>query len=330
MSKTLIRVFLLLLAVSVMLCFAACNNTPDNGGNEGSNEGGNNEGGNNGGNESDDPSASIDWENVQLDGMPLIYNKIARFQVVYTVEASPAAVRAAEDLVTKLREFGIKIGDAVSDQDAADVKDCEIIIGTGARHRGDDVNVSSRYLGKSGYTGKIVGNKIVLAGGTAMLTKDVCNKFIKDQLGITNKTRELNEVAIDSNYFIENLTEYGISTITVGGVDLSEFTVVTDIADMGNFAKDNITNFREEIYAASGYWLDEGKASEMDSYQHKIIIRYAPVINSKYSENGFAAYVEGGDLIIECSYANAFDAAYKKFIEDEITDKMNSVKLSSA
>ncbi|MBR2650634.1 MAG: hypothetical protein IKD45_03155, partial [Clostridia bacterium] len=327
MKRKLISLLALMLALAVMLCFAACNNTtpPDNGnGNEGTGgEGGSGEG------EGGSTDPEIDWDNVPLDGMPLIYNKVARFQVVYTVEGAATAVRAAEDLVAELRDFGIEIADAVSDKDAADVKDCEIIIGTGARHRGDEANVSARYLGKSGYTGKIVGERIILAGGTSTLTKDVFNSFVKDQLGITNKTRELGDVAIDADYFLEVLTEYGISTITIGGVDLSEFTVVTDLDGMANFSTANITGFREEIYAASGYWLNEGKVEDMDSYEHKIVIRYSPTINEKYRDDGFAAYVDGGDLIIECSYANAFDSAYETFITKEITDKMNSVKLSS-
>ena len=79
MKNIFVKLLLLALCACFVLCMFACNTTPDNGGNEGeNNEGGNDEGGNNGGgNENDDPAASIDWENVPLEGMPLVYNKIA-------------------------------------------------------------------------------------------------------------------------------------------------------------------------------------------------------------------------------------------------------------
>ncbi len=326
MKNNFLKILLLILSLSLAFCLFGCSvETPDG-------ESGDNEDEVNKPAEPDEGGSSdtIDWENVPLDGLVLIYNNKARFQVVYTVEGGSAAVRAAEELVATLRELGVEVADAVSDKDAADVKDCEIIIGTGARHRGDEVNVGQRYLGAKGYTVRTVGTRIVIAGGSASLTKGLYNDFVENQLGIGKKTTELPEVAIAEDYGIEQLTEYTIPSISVAGVDLSEYTLIIDVEGASNFAFDEIREFPEMLYSVSGYWLDVGTVENAASYEHKFIIRYTENMKEEYREDGFAAYVDAnGDFIIECSYANAFDATYNEFMTSAVFNKMKAINFAA-
>ncbi|MBR2650635.1 MAG: hypothetical protein IKD45_03160 [Clostridia bacterium] len=316
MKNILIKLLLLTLAMAVMLCLAACNNTtPPEGGGEGEGEG-------EGTGENKDPDTSIDWDKVPLEGMPLIYNKVARFQVVYTTDGGSTGVREAEDLVARLVELGVEIGPAVSDKDAKDVRDCEIIIGTGARHRGDEVNVSKRYLGNDGMVIKIVGNRIIIAGGSPNLLKDAVTHFTKNELDLYDKKlKELKELDVDPTYFMERLTDYYFDSISIAGNSIADYTVVEDFGDFAYMAysKEAIEAFREELYQSSGFWLDLGKAENIDSYDKKIIIRYNPDMEN---EAGFAAYVDAdSNLIVECAYANSFDTAYRKFVDKTIFDQ---------
>ena len=312
MKNILLKLLLLMLSLSMVFCLFACNKDEapddDNGGN------GDNTSDDNKPDEGGDPADSIDWDSIEVDGMPIISQGIARFQVVYTTDAGSTGIREAENLVKTLRDLGVTIGDAVSDKDAADVKDCEIIIGTGARHRGDEVNVSSRYLGEKGLTIKIVGTRIVIAGGSAAELKTAINYYVKNEMKISSKTTEIKELAVDDTYFQEKLTTYLIESITVNGIDLREYTVIEDFAAVieEGYELENVKNFGEELYSNSGYWLEYGKLENIDSYEHKVIFRYTKDMD----ESGFNSYIDdNGDWIIECAYANAFDNAYYAFMK---------------
>ena len=304
-----------MLCVLCALSLFACNTTPDNGGGEG-NE---NEGGENNGGENKDPADLIDWDSLPLDGLALISNNIARFQIVYTNEMGSAGIREAEALVTKLTELGVKVRPAVSDKDAKDVRDCEIIIGTGARNRGDEVNVDRRYLGEDGILIKIVGTRIVIAGGNAKMQKQAVKHYVEEEMGINDKkTKELPELAVNPEFFMEMLTEYYFESIKIDGTDIREYTLIEDF-DSVSYSLAKISAFREDLYDQSGIWLNLGSTELIDTYEKKIIIRYNPAMEEKA---GFASYIEDGDWIIECAYANAFDDAYEELLDKLIFDEV--------
>jgi hypothetical protein len=320
-----IKLLLLALSLSIMLCIISCNqdNAPDNGGNNDDTSTDTP-----GGDENDD---GIDWDNLPLEGLALIYNGKARFQVVYTSFSGSSAIREANNLVSELRELGVDVADAVSDKEAADVRDCEIIIGTDVRNRGEEVCISDKYLGEDGYCIKVVGTRIVIAAPSSTKLRTAVNFYKKDQFGITNKTKEINQLAVDPAYFEEVLTEYDITKITIGGVDLREYTIFedyTDIPSSAGYSVSELKGFRDDLYEESGYWLEYGKLENIDSYEKRIIFRYV-ADKSAMDEAGFAAYVaKNGDFIVECSYANAFNDAFKPFIENLIYGKQGEVRIS--
>ena len=105
MKKILIA---LLLMLALAFCLVACNgndtpDTPDNG-DVGDTPGGD------GNTDEPTPGDGIDWENTGLDGLALIYNGKARFQVVYTAESGATALRIANAFVERLRELNTKRG----------------------------------------------------------------------------------------------------------------------------------------------------------------------------------------------------------------------------
>ena len=92
--------------------------------------------------DSEGDSGEIDWDNLPMNGLALIYNGKARFQVVYATEAGSTAIREANNFVTRLRELGVDVADPVADTAADSVSDCEIIIGASVRNRSEELTVS--------------------------------------------------------------------------------------------------------------------------------------------------------------------------------------------
>lgn len=284
------------------------------------------EGNGNGDGEGEGEGEDEDDDDVQLEGLVLIKRGKAQFQVVYTANAGSDGIRAAKDFVANLRGYGVEINDPIPDSDADAVTDCEMIIGTGARHRGDECNISDRYLGAKGYAIKVTGNRVVIAGGAPSYTLEALNSFVKYQMKITNRTEEVVNIAVKEDYYYESLTQYLLKSVTIAGVDASEYTLVYDISGMGLYDTGVITNFREGLYQASGIWLDLGRVADMDTYEHKFLIRFV----SDAGDTGFRAYVDGKDFIVECSYANAFEAAFEKFASKYFYDRINTLKLNPA
>lgn len=331
MKRILLLLLLLILAAAITL--TACNKDGQGDVNDGgTTDGGTTDDTDNGDKPGGDDTEGdgIDWDNTGLDGLPLIYDGKARFQVVYTSEGGASAIKAANNLVERLRELGVEIGDAVSDKDAAAVKEYEVIIGSGARNRGDDVAISARKLGENGEIVKLFGTKLLIAAGTSAKTKTLCESYVSFTWGIKSNTKELKQLAIDPSYVHEKKTEYYIESITVAGTDLGEYTLITDLGDAVLYDVKSIKSFVSDLYDVSGYWLEAGESELADTYPHKVIIRYNPTLDEKYREDGFAAYVDAsGDLIVECSYANAFANSFYKFANKYFYSKDGKVKLES-
>ena len=341
-KSTVIALIVFCLALSLML--VGCNGDSGNGGNNdtdnGTTDGGNTDtdgdGGNSdteGGDDTDGNGGStdgIDWDNTGLEGLALVFEGKARFRVVYTSESGTSALRLANNFVKDLRTLGVEVGDAISDQSADDVTDCEIIIGTSVRHRGEELSISERELGKDGFCVKIVGNKILIAGGSTEKLESVFDYYKKNEMGITKKTKAIKELAVDPAYSQLTYTEYDVSYVRIGTKELRDYVIVQDFGDLDTkaFALDNIKDFREDLYNTAGYWLDCVSVSDMDNYDNRIIFRYVSD-KSAMDESGFKMYVDGSDFIIECSYANAFDSTYYSCMYDLVLGKTSPVTIAT-
>lgn len=259
---------------------------------------------------SEDSAPSTDDSEIEVeDGLVLISNGIANFQIIYTGEVGSEALKSARDVVNSLRKLGVTVSDPISDSNAKLVKSCEIIIGTAARHRGDECNIDAKHLGVDGYTVKTVGKRIVIAGGTSAKTAEALKSYVSTQMKIDDSTASLSYCKVNKDYNIEKLTDYRIDSITINGTDLSNYTLIVNIDGIGAFKKESITSFRQKLYDASGYWLDTDAASNSEKHNNKFIIQFT----NDAGDDGFRAYVSGADFIVECAFANAFNNCFEKF-----------------
>lgn len=269
-------------------------------------------------------------DDLPLDGLILIRKNIAQFKVVIASGAGGEGRRAAGELVDLLKDtLRVEISDTVEDKDASAVSDCEIIIGTGCKNRPASCNISADDLGPEGYVIKAVGNRIVIAGGTATLTRSAVNKFIKDELGVTDETESLRNIAVSPNLKVEVLTKYDIESLKIGTTDISNYVLACDMNDFEVFPN-RITKLQNVIKTYTGERLSIVDLKDCTT-QKKIVMRFLPFDVDKNGKrtykDGFYAYAKGGDLYIECEYKNAFDDCLDEFIKTYITSKKGKVTI---
>ncbi len=263
----------------------------------------------------------------EKEGLVLIENGKANFQIVLTTNAGSDSRRKAKELVKQLKNMGIEISEPVEESKADLMTDCEIIIGTGAKHRGPEFDVNDKDLGKDGRLVKIVGKKILIAAGTAQNTAKLFENYITNEMKITAKTTAIDSLVVDTKYSVELETKYLIDTIKVNGVDFKDYVVVYDIDGMKDF---NTGYFRDEfadkLYETSGCWFEEGSVDQISTYANALIFKFT----NDAGENGFRVYSDGKHLYAECSYANAFERAFEEFANEKIFNAGKNVTLDSS
>jgi len=268
----------------------------------------------------DDKDKDDNNEEVKLDGIVLIKDSQAKFKLVNTSNMGSAARRAVENFIETLDMLGVEGAESVEDGKADLVTDCEIIVGTGARNRGDECNISVHDLGDEGYIIKAVGNKVVIAGGTQEMTLTAFNLFLKDYLGIDEDTKELKNLAVPEDINVLKETVYSVDSISIAGNPISRFKLITPTNDPV-IKSTYIKSIQNKLYAISGNWLEIVTENNATDDMRKIIVR----TTSDAGEDGFRVKVEDGNFIIECAYKNVFKTQLDKFLEEKIYNKKGNV-----
>lgn len=307
--KGFIAIFLILcLAV---FAFAACNKNPD-----------------------PDPDGDTGDNGDQappvLDGdvLTLIREGKVNFRVVKTTKIGGSeAIKAVANFVEKLRALGLDVADAVADNDESAVTDCEIIIGAGAQYRGDECNVDTYELGEDGYIVKVVGARVVIAGGSDEMLVEALDKFTEQVMGITDKTTSLaaETVTVKTDKVIKQDTEYDVTDIKISDnkVSLSKYYLSYDRTDTVSGTMAN--TIRNAIYKASGIHLPlEHEAAEGTNITYRVIVR----IVANAGEGAFKVSIDKDDnLLFECSYADGFAKGVEAFLGKYLTGKKGVVRI---
>ncbi len=259
-------------------------------------------------------------DDVPLDGLVLVRNNVAQFKVVIASGAGSEGRRAAGELVDTLRALGVEIEDAIEDRKADAVTDCEIIVGVGAKNRPDGCAILASDLGNEGYVIRAVGSRIVIAGGTATLTRSTVKMFIEDCLGITADTETLENKAVDEDLEIYVPTEYSLDSITIAGSAVSDYVIVCDENDTNVYPM-AVMEVKNTIYGALGVNLEICDVKNVTA--NKKQIRLATVADA--GEGGFRVYISGSDMVIECALGAMFYDVVSEFVKDNISSKTGNV-----
>jgi hypothetical protein len=311
MKKNIQNILLLMLALVMALSFASCG-TDDGAGNT---DGGNDTAGD--GTNTETPPAD---ENADPENVVLIKNSTAQFRIVIAQDESDAAVRKSlESFISNLKDIGVEVEALVNDTDAASVTDCEIIVGTGVQNRDSKYVLNARDYGEDGYVIKVVDNKVLIGGGNASQTKTAFDYFVKNVVKLTSKTKEMSELKLERTYEKLKETKYLIDSVEIAGNDLSEYVFVTNVKTSAN---PTIKNFRENLYTATGYWLENVKPENVQEGQK---VFYVNIVENA-GDSGFRAYVDSSEnFVVECAYSNAIDGAFEHLTKTYIFDKLGDV-----
>ena len=317
--RAIILLLCLILALSVLV---SCNQTPGNTDGTGDTGGENTGGESTGGNGTD---TDADGGETESDRIVLTEGGKASFRFVTTSAAGSSAIKSIERAIRLMRNAGIEVKDRVGDSKQADVSEYEIIVGTDVRFR-EGAAVSRVDVGPRGYVIKAVGNKIVIAGGTAELTDRALGIFLDTYLGIDGISAD-STVSVEKTLYECLNTEYTVGKITLGGKDLSEYVLMLDVDGARDFTLDSIYDFSDMLFDSAGYLLEQIDPINADEVENKIIIRHNPSMQ-RYADAGFAAYFEGESFVIECGYANAFGESFAHFAESEIFSRAGGAEIN--
>ena len=308
--KTLYKLLLLLLALAMVFSIASC-------GEDGGDTSTDGDGGG-------DTVTPPDNGNDDPENLALIENGKANFKIVIASGADAAVRKAVEGFISDLQDIGVDIGKSVNDTSVADVSDCEIIVGTGVKNRDAKYVLNPKDYGDDGYIIKIVDNKVLIGGGNVEQTRTAFDYFVKNVVKLSGKVKELNEFKLERTYEKLKETKYLIESVEIAGVDLSEYVLATDLKMSDH---PNIQSFRNELYSATGYWLDSVAEDAVPEGKHAFCVKLVEDAGS----TGFRAYVDADkNFIVECAYANATDVAFSHLVDSVIFNKLGNVTISKS
>ncbi len=247
------------------------------------------------------------------------------FKIVTASTLTEEELSEVDRFITTLTDLGLIIPDAISDEDESAVTSREIIFGKNVKHREGCV-VTQRDIGDEGYCIKVVGEKIVVAGGSTELFSEAVTLLLTEGLGITESTpadRYMN-LTVAQDFERIKTTRYKISTATVGGVDLGEYV----LSYSSNETIDEIVALiRDTVHEYTGITLrTEAELAEGEVAEHKFIIR----ISSGKSGAGFTVSTAGKDLMMSCYTTKRFMLGVEHWIADMITaEGLDSIDLGA-
>ncbi len=208
--------------------------------------------------------------------------------------------------ISALHKLGITAEAVRDDLDPHDLE-YEVLIGTFVGR--DEATVSKYILGNKGYTIRVVGNKIVILGGTEESLTLAFDLFVSQYLRFDDGTKS---ITLDKDHNKTVRETYAITSLSVDGVELSDggFKLVCDPNDESAMAAARLMQVR--MYDSAGYYLEiterhDGRA---------IVLRSA----EKSDDDGFKAYTSDGSLYIECQYPPLFEAEMEKYLLFTIAD----------
>ena len=260
-----------------------------------------------------DPDPAPEPEDEVLE---LISEGVVNFTVVRTGDLKSGGVKKAQNLVKDLEKLGLNTT-LVADSDAEAVTECEVIIGSGAKNR-EGCNIDYHTLGKDGYVIKVIGKRVVIAGGTDDALCEAVDVFREKVLGLTEDTETLAgaTITMKATDVYERGSEYDLVDIKVGAKgSLKRGYYISTNSDKSDVSE-AITQLRLAIYNESGIWLPlESDLPAGESAEH--FVRVNEVADA--GEGGFRAYVDDDDnLIIECSFLfhieRGIDAFLNKYV----------------
>ena len=246
---------------------------------------------------------------VENSDLTLIEDGEVLFRIVSGSDLNSDSLKQITKFVSGLKKLDLEV-ESVDFTSEADDTLIEVLVGT-VTTRGDAYYVDPHTLGEEGYLIKSIGNKIIVIGGSPEETADALEMFIEKLIGYTSKTKELDNVTIESKQWKEKpQTKFNITSISVGGEEMKGYNIAVN-TDAKAYETVALT-LQSTLYSRAGLWLDIvpfDKATEKSILIKKVAVGEA-------GENGFRVFVDGTKLVLECAHDNKLEDAMDEFISE--------------
>jgi len=238
--------------------------------------------------------------------IPLIENGSTKFTLLKPIGVSDAVL----DIIIDFRDLfkkktGINIELEYEDQDEAVNDDFEILIGITQRPESKEKTDELRH---KDYFYGIVGNKLVITGGSADAISDAINRFTRKVLDPAIAQDKQNvTLKLEDNYY--EYAKYYFNSAKIGDTDLKEFSIVyadDDLYAAEVFAK----KLQEKFKVKSGFTLPIVKDSEAES-ANEIVIGKTNRKTPAVSEHSFSITYENGKLYMSSDYSVGYDSLFQ-------------------
>lgn len=243
--KSLTAVCAIILAT--LLCLAGCKNT-------------------------DEPESSNTKDATSTEqgerSVTLIKNMATDYVIVYPKDADEDVLNAVGNLKGILKSnYKVDIEAQTDSERPIGTSDHEILVGRTNRSESDAVCAGMKY---SDWAVEIVSEKIVMVGATGKGTSDAVNYFLINTISAFSNSDPTATVTVDKEYSYHSNADYPLKSFTVGGTDISEFSIVVS-RDASEAIMQLALNVREVIGTACGAVLDISNDRSVVA-AHEIII----------------------------------------------------------
>ena len=225
----------------------------------------------------------------------------------------------SDNIIKKLKnDYGVQISATTVGTPNEKYSDYEIIVGNVENH-GEEYYYPYHVYGPEGYVIKIVGNKVVINGGSGDAIYTAVTKFATEVIGIGAES--ITNVGITSQNEVEVIqTEFDVTSLKFGGTVITGGKIATDITRK-EFLR-SAEKIRDELYMLSGLWFEIVDLSDESAV---IVIKE---IDKVYSDESFTIKAVGGRLIISCAFYNALTERIDDFVGNFITDKTGELSFA--
>lgn len=245
--------------------------------------------------------------------LTLVKDEKVSFRFVYAAGTDKKVLDAIDALLLDLEVSGVE---TTRVEDTVAGEGVEILVGADVNREGCKVDLLA--VGEGGYIIRVIGNKIVIAGGSVDATQEAIEFFAAEYIKAGEK--KIKNLTIAKNINVEKKTEYKVTSVKVAGKNINNYTIVADEKD--TYAAAQAQVFQAALYSRSGIFLPIAKSGEEGN---RVVIS---CVNDAGTE-GFRVRVSGTDLLIECAYCNSFDKGMEGFLSSALNYERGDVEYKS-
>ena len=249
------------------------------------------------------------------------------FAVVTGESLSSKAEGYVNDFIKTLNRYYLNDQDLKTNYDAPGFDDAVEIIFGSATNRGDAFKRDEHYLGYKGFSIEVIGNKLFVLGGGDKGYQEAIKYLEETLFDLEGYADVIDELVIPAGTkYVSIPTDYDISEFTINNTPIGEFVIT--YTDDAKIAKTSATILQDTIYKQTGTWVPYVALNNVTDDQKVIYVEFTKGDAERRTDNGFALYVKGGDLHIECEFENKFEEMIYSFIDSKLTSQ--KVKISSS